>query len=492
MDENDGSSSDGDSSACDGSHQDEDDNGYCDICQTSVTVTFDFFALNDLHGKFADTDSQPGVDELTTYLKYQKNKNENTILLSSGDMWQGSPESNLTKGLIITDWMNELGFSSMTLGNHEYDWGETYIEEHLAVAEFPILALNIFDAQTDELVDYCQPSVTVEKNGVKIGIIGAIGDCYSSISGDKTKNVYFKTGTELTALVKAESQKLRKEGADFIVYSLHDGYGSSLSSTTTVSGNLSYYNTSLSGGYVDLVFEGHTHQSYVFRDAKGVYHLQDGGDNDGISHAQVTVNYVTDSYVVNRAEFVSADKYSASYVSDPIVSELMAKYDEQISIANKVLGYNARYRSGDTLRQIVADLYYEAGVEKWGKAYDIVLGGGFMSVRSPYNLYVGEVTYGDVQSIFPFDNELVLCSVSGKNLKERFFETTNGNYFIGYGTYGETVKNNINEFATYYIITDAYSSQYAPNGLTEIERYDAKTFARDLLAAYIEKGGLAS
>lgn len=479
-------------SDCNGSHQDEDDNGYCDVCQTSVTVTFDFFALNDLHGKFADTDSQPGVDELTTYLKYHKNKNENTILLSSGDMWQGSSESNLTKGMILTDWMNALGFSSMTLGNHEYDWGETYIEEHIAVAEFPILALNIFDTRTDELAEYCQPSVMVEQNGVKIGIIGAIGDCYSSISGDKTKNVYFKTGTELTALVKAESQKLRNEGADFIVYSLHDGYGSSLSSTTTISGNLSYYNTSLSNGYVDLVFEGHTHQHYVFRDSKGVYHLQDGGDNDGISHAQVTINYVTDSYVVNTAEFVSADKYSSSYVSDPIVSELMQKYDEQISIANKVLGYNARYRSGDTLRQIVADLYYEAGIEKWGNEYDIVLGGGFMSVRSPYNLYAGEVTYGDVQSIFPFDNELVLCSISGKNLKEKFFETTNGNYFISYGGYGETVKNDINESATYYIVTDTYSSQYAPNGLTEIERYDANTFARDLLAAYIEAGGLAS
>ena len=87
--------------------------------------------MNDLHGKFADTDTQPGVDELSTYLRAATFSNENTILLSSGDMWQGSSESNLTKGLIMTEWMNSLGFVSMTLGNHEFDWGEDAIKDSI-------------------------------------------------------------------------------------------------------------------------------------------------------------------------------------------------------------------------------------------------------------------------------------------------------------------------------------------------------------------------
>lgn len=474
------------------SHVDEDDNGKCDSCKTAVTITFDFFAINDLHGKFADTDTQPGVDELTTYLKTAKTENENTILLSSGDMWQGSSESNLTNGLIITDWMNELDFTAMTLGNHEYDWGEEKIEQNVASAEFPFLAINIYDRATNTPVDYCQPSVMVEKNGIKVGIIGAIGNCYSSISSDKVEDIYFKTGSQLTALVKAESQKLRNAGADFIVYSLHDGYGSSSTSTTTVSDSslASYYDVALSDGYVDLVFEGHTHQRYVLKDSKGVYHLQDGGDNDGISHAEVKINYVNDSYVVSEAKFVSTSVYFNSYADDPIVNTLMKKYEEEIAIANKILGKNDRFRDSDELRQIIADEYYNVGVEKWGEQYDIVLGGGFQSVRSPYNLSAGTVTYGDVQSIFPFDNPLVLCSVSGSKLRSQFFESSNENYFIGYGEYGETVKNNIVASQTYYIVTDTYSSNYSLNGLTEIARYDETTFARDLLAAYIEKGGL--
>ena len=41
-----------------------------------------------------------------------------------------SMSANLTAGLIMTDWMNELDFTAMTLGNHEYDWGEEYIESN--------------------------------------------------------------------------------------------------------------------------------------------------------------------------------------------------------------------------------------------------------------------------------------------------------------------------------------------------------------------------
>lgn len=469
-------------------HVDDNDDGVCDDCKTSVLVDFDFIAVNDLHGKFADTDTNEGVDELSTYIKQTRTENENTILLSSGDMWQGSSESNLTKGMIITDWMNELDFSAMTLGNHEYDWGEEYIKQNAEIAEFPFLAINVYDNTTNERVDYCSPSVTVEKNGVKIGIIGAIGDCYSSISGDKVGNIYFKTGSQLTNLVKEEANRLRADGADFIVYSIHDGYGQSYNADQTITGNLDYYDTTLSNGYVDLVFEGHTHQHYVIKDKNGVYHMQDGGDNDGISHAEVKINYVTGSYTMVNADFVPTSEYD-HLADDPIVKTLLEKYADEIAAASKVLGTNSKYRTSNELLQKCADLYFEAGVERWNEDYDIVLGGGFMSARSPYNLAVGTVTYGDLQSILPFDNQLVLCSISGYYLKTKFFETSNSRYYISYGNYGEKVKNNIDNNATYYVVTDTYSSSYASNHLTEIERYDENVYARDLLARYIEKGG---
>lgn len=480
------------SDSSDHAHTDENGDGLCEQCGESVIVNFDFYVVNDLHGKLCDTSSQPGVDELSTYFQAANISDENVIILSSGDMWQGSSESNLTKGNMMTEWMNEMGFVSMTLGNHEFDWGEDKIRENAQLADFPFLAINIYDRETNQRVDYCDSSVMVEKSGVKIGIIGAIGDCYSSISGDFTKDIYFITDDALTALVKAEAAKLREQGADMIVYSLHDGYGGndySESATDSMLGT--YYDSVLSDGYVDVVFEGHTHSSYVKQDKYGVYHLQGGGDNKGISHLEVNINYVNDTSTVTVAEFVSTDVY-ADYSSDPVVDELMAKYDEQVSVGTQSLGTNSYNRSGVSLRQTAAQLYYDFGMEHWGDEYPIVLGGGFFKVRSPGYLAAGDVTYSQLYMLFPFDNALVLCSIKGKDLQQKFFETDNQNYFIAYGDYGAQIKDNIDPDGTYYVVVDSYTSTYAPNHLTEIERYSEAVYTRDLLADHIREGNMES
>lgn len=473
-------------------HKDADDNGICDLCVTEVIVTVDFYTINDLHGKIVDGDSQPGVDELTTYLKNAGQRDDHTILLSTGDMWQGSSESNLTSGMLTTEWMNALDFTAMTLGNHEYDWGEDAIRQNDAIAQFPFLAINIYDRQTNERVDYCDASTLVDLGSIQIGIIGAMGDCYSSISADKTENVYFKVGKELTKLVKDESDKLRTEGADYIVYVIHDGYGQSKSSSVTSVADSqlrSYYDATLSDGYVDLVFEGHTHQRYLLKDSHGVYHLQNKGENKGISHVEVDINFVTGTTRVSQADLIASGDY-ARLEDDPIVEELLQKYDNQIAPSKELLGNNNSVRNSGELKQLTADLYYQLGMEVWGAEYDIALGGGFISVRSPYSLPAGEVTYGQLQMLLPFDNPIVLCSIKGRDLQDKFFETKNDNYYISYGTYGAHLKESIDPNATYYLVTDSYTLQWAPNNLTEVARYDDTTFARDLLAEHIKSGGL--
>lgn len=472
-------------------HTDADDNGVCDSCSESVMIPVDFYSVNDLHGKLTDGDGQPGVEEMTTYLKNAWKTEENMVLLSAGDMWQGSSESNLTAGNLTTEWMNEVGFQAMTLGNHEYDWGEDPIKENSQLAQFPFLAINIYNRDDHTPVDYCQPSVLLDLGQVQIGIIGAMGDCYSSISSDKVEDIYFKTGDELTQLVQLESVYLREQGADYIVYVLHDGYGESESGTvknaksSTFSG---YYDTALSDGFVDLVFEAHTHQRYILRDVHGVYHMQNKGENKGISHVEVNINTVTGSAKITHANLIASGEY-ATENEDPLIGQLLDKYADIIAPAYEVLGNNAQKRNSSELRQLIADLYYELGETVWGQEYDIVLGGGYISVRSPYELPAGEVVYGQLQMLFPFDNQLVLCSIKGADLQERFFEQ-HKNYYISCGAYGEAVKRDLDPNATYYVVVDTYSSLYGPNKLTEIARYEPDVFARDLLADYIRDGGL--
>lgn len=473
-------------------HVDKDGDTWCDICEDSVIVYVDFYAVNDLHGKIADGDSQPGVDELSTYLKEARKKDDHVIVLSTGDMWQGSSESNTTQGLIMTEWMNEMDFVGMALGNHEYDWGEDAIEKNLAIADFPFLAINIYDKDTNKPVEYCQPSVMVEAGGLKIGIIGAIGDCYSSIAKDKTKEIYFKVGDELTELVKEEANDLRMRGADCVVYALHDGYDDNItgmSKPMAASKFASYYDVELSDGYVDLVFEAHTHKEYIFQDEHGVYHLQHRGDNSGgISHVEMAINSISKDVKVNLASLVEKESYE-NLEDDPIVETLLDKYEDKLASTTQKLGTNKYFRDGDVMCQIVANLYYTKGVEKWGDKYDIALGGGCITIRNPYELPKGNVTYSQLQTLFPFDNEIVLCSIKGRDLQFSFFENDNEDYFIAYGDYGKSIMDNIDPDKTYYVVTDTYSSTYKPNRLTEIERYETGVYARDLLAELAKDGG---
>ena len=478
-------------------HTDANKDGSCDVCKISVVIILDFYAVNDTHGKLASDASFTGVDELTTYLKNEYKSNDNTILLSSGDMWQGHFASNLTGGLIMTEWMNDLDFVSMTIGNHEFDWGIEYIERNSEIAEFPFLAINIYDRATGKRADFCQPSVMVERSGVKIGIIGAVGDCYSSTTESMVASVEFKVGAELTALVKAEAERLRAAGAEFIVYSIHDGAEFATSSITNVSsGDISsYYDTSLSNGYVDLVFEGHTHQKYILCDNYGVYHLQTNGDDKGVSHVEISLNYVADEYSVNTVRNIASGSYQG-YADDPIVEQLLNKYSEQLADAYVELGTNNSYRNSSDISNLVAMLEYNAGMQKWGEQYDIVLGGGYLSVRSPYCINSGTVYYGDLINVLPFDNDIVLCSISGYKLWSQFFNTTNSRYHIYYEAYGSSIKqllrDGIDKNATYYVITDSYSLEYEPNGLTYVDTLAPNTYARDLVAQYIMAGGLGT
>lgn len=471
-------------------HVDKDNNGKCDICDLNVLVRLDFYAINDIHGTFRKSDSNNGVGGLTTYL-LEKQKQGNAFVLSSGDTWQGSLESSNTKGKLGTEWLNYINCVSMTLGNHEFDWTTDAIKENAEIADFPILAINVYERETNERASYCDASVMLEYEGVKIGIIGAIGDCYSSISASACRDVYFKVGNELTALIKAESLSLQEQGADYIILSLHAGQGESTNGTVKY---MDWYDATLSNGYVDLVFEGHTHSSYVVTDKYGVYHIQAGGYNKGISHANVAIN-TANGKTTTSANVVKNSVYYA-YEEDDVIDDLMDLYKNEIGNPDEVLGYNSEKRSSSELANAMAEAYYQVGEEEWGDEYQIVLGGGYIKSRTPYNLYAGDVTVSDIFSLFPFDNTMMLCTVSGKDLRDKFFNTQNSNYHVAYGTYGAQVKENLQNGIglddTYYIVVDSYTSDYAYNNLTVADTLGNKIFPRDVLASYLLTNGWLS
>ena len=89
------------------------------------------------------------------------------------------------------------------------------------------------------------------------------------------------------------------------------------------------------------------------------------------------------------------------------------------------------------------------------------------------------------------DNEIVLCSTSGYYFENSNFIQDNSNYYLSWTSYGEGIKDSIDTNATYYLITDTYSSDYSYNHLTVVDTYQSGVYARDLLADYIRAGNWA-
>ena len=462
------------------------------------SVTLDFYTFNDWHGNILDTSLSIGIAKTSTFIK-QKTQNQNALLISSGDMWQGSMESNSTRGKLMMEWMEYMNFTSMTIGNHEFDWGKEVIKKNAQDYNVPILGINIIDKNTHQRADYVTPSTIVERGGAKIGIIGAIGDCYGSVSYSQVMDVSFvldnpnTNSYPLTDLVKAESRRLRQqEGCDFIVYSFH---GDSVHNDT-------YYNTELStGGYVDVVLEGHKHVETYYQDDGGVWHFQCNADGTmAINHFAVNLNPSTHEYTVSFTEsndayrMNSSDKYNLP--EDAGAVALINKYD--FSSAYQTIGYNSYNRSGNEMRQKCVDLYLSYGLTKWAStlSQDVVLAGGYISIRGDGYLKQGGITYANLYSLFPFDNDIVLIQITGSSLKTVYFDTTNSNYFMSYTSYGNSLKDNPSSLVAndlYYVICDTYSSDWmlkVGHNPIIVDRYEEDgCFARDLFADYAKKGG---
>ena len=448
-------------------------------------VTLDIFAFNDTHGVVKDTQGKGiGISKMSTLIK-NETKDKNSIVISQGDMWEGSVESNYTRGNLVTEWMNQLGFVSMTVGNHEYDWGKEYIIQNQQLANFPTLGINVINRSTSKRVDYLSPSITFTKGGAKIGVIGAIGNCLNSISSSKVKDIYFAYGDVLTNLVKNESRRLRnEEKCDFIIYSIH-GAGNRDEKDT--------YDVSLSNDhYVDLVLEGHTHEGYRYTDEAGIWHIQNDGNNETVTKVNVELDLKNTGFSVKDTVVYDTSCYGPykDLAKDSETEALITKYQDKFSFAYETLGTIDSYKNSTVLRDKIAELYLEAGNKKWGNQYNIILGGGYLSCRGS-GLSAGNVTYADLDDLFPFDNEIVLCTIKGSDLANTYYISGGNSYYVSWTSYGSSIRYNIDQSATYYLVTDSYGSDYSYNHLTVVESLGANIYARDLLADFIKNGGWA-
>lgn len=357
----------------------------------------DFYNINDLHGSIEKSSNEPGIAKISTYLANKKSYNpKGYVITSSGDMWQGSADSNITHGALIDEWMDYEGFGAMALGNHEFDWTIDRIIANQENTLTPFLACNIIYSETKENVDWVKPYTTITRNGVHIGIIGALGEgITTSILYNNVKGLSFDDPYQY---VKQHSLFLKENGADIILYLYHE-------SVFTIKDNIA--------DYVDAIFGGHNH-AIEKTSINGVPAVEGKSNGRYISHINLTYDFTTNS--VSYGDYGYDDTNLLNVPDNPDVVAIKNKYADEIDqIKNAKIARIPNYlSSGEGVPHTYNRYAYRYYNDTYGEedVYAVITNNGRASISS------GVVTYGNIYKALPFDNYLTLFKASGKHIKE--------------------------------------------------------------------------
>ena len=450
------------------------DGGHTDTCEVVVTAasveelwdesqdhlrtgtkTIDFYSLNDFHGstEYISANNEPGINKLSTFFKNEKAKNpEGFILTSSGDMWQGSADSNLTNGRLVNDWMGLLGFSAMAIGNHEFDWTVDTIKENMENINFPLLACNIIDTTTNQPVDWVEPYTTITKNGVRIGIVGAIGQgLTTSILAPNVAGLSFANPNQY---VTDWANYLRSEGADIILYLLHN-------SVSTINEN--------TGNAVDAIFGGHTHSGENNLDGNptttySTPAVQAWSNGKDVGHIKLTYNFTTDAVSNQTAEIIDTRSFVIDDLTDDTeTATLYQSYlDNEISaIKNRVLLEDSDGFSRDELGLIYNQYAYRYYKDEHDTDDYHVM--GIVSGSSRTDVPSGPVTYGMIYKALPFDNALVVVRIKGSEVVDKL--RNQGTFYLGDSNQiveGYSIGNYVLSDNYYYFLMQDFSAYRSP------------------------------
>ena len=377
------------------------------------------YAINDFHGSVVPNGNEAGILKVGSFLK-EKKETEDAILINSGDLWQGSIESNLNHGELLTDCMNEIGFDCFTLGNHEFDWGATFIERNRNRKskdnyQTPFLAANIYnyDINKKEVLDFAnlgnKYTIKTMENGLKVGIIGVIGeDQITSISSQYADAYTFENPTPI---IKELSDKLRVEQeVDVVLLSCHTNQESIKGALGEDSEGITLVSSVSNKRYVDAVFCAHSHYDetdYV----NGVPFIQGGSNGKYISSVKLSIgsagNISCDNYENLNATRVSYTK------ADETLNELVNTYKAQSDIAgSEVVGkLSGQLTKSDTLVNFVC-----AAIANYAAENDIEI--DYAIANTGRANISGSVTYASLYKALPFDNKIYVIEASGSDISK--------------------------------------------------------------------------
>ena len=417
--------------------------------------------LNDNHGIL--NEEKGNLNKIASGINYYDSIGD-VVKIANGDMFQGTYASSTLRGLPMLDALNAMDFDAFVIGNHEFDWGFDEMKKYKdgdvsnGEANFPFLGANIYDKQTNQMVDWLEPYTVVELSDVKIGIIGIIGEVETSILTSNIVDYDFVDPTDIVKDLAAELRTVKE--CDAVIVSMHGDDSALNESLASFDGD----------SKIDGIFTGHTHsptdEEIIREDGSSVCVLQNGGY--GESFATLTLRFDENKNIVETdGKLNNTDTFS----NTGILSNVFEKYGDHISIGEEVI-LNTEYSIDryDVGLSVVYSMY-----AKYGVAYSFINAGG---VRT--GIDAGEVTYADLFQILPFENEVYIITMSGSTLKN-YLQNPGGIYYWGIGTDAIEDEQEYNIAIVDYL----FQSYYFDDFRTEIY-VDTNDLIRDVFIEYVK------
>ncbi len=398
---------------------------------------------NDHHGRFwKNSDGEYGMAARKTVIDTIRADvaagGGYSLLLDGGDVNTGVPESDLQDAVPDFKGMNLLGYDAMAVGNHEFDKPPFVLKMQRDLAQFPMLAANIYSGGERMFAPYKIFNV----GGVRVAVMGlTTEDTQKMAHPENMKNIEFRSAIAEAAKLVPEL----REQADVVIAATHMGHYQNGEHGSQAPGDVEM-SRAVKG--LDLVVGGHTQNPACMKaenvvdrayvpgtDCKperqnGTWIVQAhewgkyvgradfefrNGEFKLVRYALIPVNL---KKTVRAADGkTTKEVYTSEITEDKTMLALLSPFQEfgQQKLLVKVGSSDAKLDGDrDTVRRqptALAVLIGQAMVDKTRASFAVMNAGG---VRD--SLPAGDLTYKDVLKVHPFGNTIVTVDLSGKEV----------------------------------------------------------------------------
>lgn len=356
-----------------------------------------------------------GFARIAGFINKQRQKTPDLILLDAGDRFSGTLFYTLHKSRDISMLMNQMNYTAMALGNHEFDDGLKELELFGMSISSPLLAANVKFSPSSSLSSRVKPSMVIQQGGRKIGIIGLVLE-ETPLSSSGGKEAEF---LPVIPSLRNEVEKLKKEGTDFIIVLTHTGLETDKRIAEGIEG-------------IDVIVGGHSHS------------LLSNGDIPGKDGAYPEVVYAPDGKGVLITTAGKGGRYVGvltlrlnerseivSYEGDAF--PMNSSIPEEGEIKRQVAVYAAEIK--DTEQKIISTASGTVDLNPADQCTELCPVGEFLtdilyrsfapvdavfinsgSIR--HSFPKGDITFGDLVKTYPFENEAVLVELTGDQITD--------------------------------------------------------------------------